>query len=144
MENVDYLKIKYIQTFSFRQETCFLILYYYYNNNNFSVSLTRLWTINKIIYSLELPVTRGHSSILIHPTGRIWLGKWLILSVFGGLGWGTGGFKGDVLSPWTRNREPRSACNNVLTFCRILWQSDLTSSSLQISFTYTYQCIIRP
>jgi hypothetical protein len=38
-------------------------------------------------------------------------------------------------SPWTRNREPRSACNNVDTFWRILWHNERTSNSLQMSFT---------
>ena len=46
------------------------------------------------------------------------------------------GMQPPPLSPWTRNKEPRSACSNVLTFCKILWHNDLTSSSLQISFTY--------
>lgn len=40
-----------------------------------------------------------------------------------------------LLSPWTRNNEPRSAWRSVLTFCRILWHNDLTSSSLQMSLT---------
>lgn len=38
-------------------------------------------------------------------------------------------------SPCTRNREPRSACKSIDTFCKILWQSERTSNSLQISFT---------
>lgn len=49
------------------------------------------------------------------------------------------GMQPPPLSPCTRNKEPRSACNKVLTFCRILWHSDLTSNSLQISFTYKIQ-----
>lgn len=43
----------------------------------------------------------------------------------------------DVLVlPWTRNSDPRSALRRIDTFCRILWHSDLTSSSLQMSLTY--------
>lgn len=49
------------------------------------------------------------------------------------------GMQPPPLSPCTRNKEPRSACNKVLTFCRILWHNDLTSNSLQISFTYKIQ-----
>ena len=39
-------------------------------------------------------------------------------------------------SPWTRNSELRSACSNVLTFCKILWHKERTSNSLQISLTW--------
>lgn len=41
-----------------------------------------------------------------------------------------------LLSPWTKKSEPLSACSNMDTFWRILWQSDRTSSSLQMSFTW--------
>lgn len=37
--------------------------------------------------------------------------------------------------PCTKNRDPRSAFSKIETFWRILWQSDRTSSSLQMSFT---------
>lgn len=35
----------------------------------------------------------------------------------------------------TKNRDPRSAFRSIETFCKILWQSDRTSKSLQISLT---------
>lgn len=38
--------------------------------------------------------------------------------------------------PCTKKSDPRSAFSNIETFWRILWQSDRTSSSLHISFTY--------
>lgn len=37
--------------------------------------------------------------------------------------------------PCTRNKDPRSAFSKIETFWRILWHSDRTSSSLQMSFT---------
>lgn len=41
----------------------------------------------------------------------------------------------ELRSPWTRKREPRSAWSSMLTFWRILWHNERTSSSLQMSFT---------
>lgn len=82
----------------------------------------------------------GCSSILIQPIGRMWLCL-LILDLRGSvgvgfLGAGIGFFS--IRSPCTRNKEPLSAWSSVLTFWRILWHKDRTSSSLQISFTWKH------
>lgn len=45
-----------------------------------------------------------------------------------------------LVLPWTRNKEPRSALSRIDTFCRILWHSDFTSSSLQMSLTCEGDC----
>lgn len=105
----------------------------------FTVIFWRSWSWNELM--IFLVISRVKNKLFIPPCdAERWVmrksGVWSLLWYKNNITYFFGPSTPFVVRPCTRNNEPRSAFNNMDTFCSILWHNDLTSNSLQISLTY--------